>query len=139
MVCCHPHHQTRIWICGEILHRILILSTMINRVSRRIAYIQPSAVLAHRLILIQILNAQLSQWLVVLREMALHLSLQAIRLFKATRMRGIVLCASGEYTFMLQGSPVHNVMSFSEIFSVSVLPYTIPPIIPLPITSASSK
>ena len=50
----------------------------------------------------------------------------------------MALYASGVVTSR-SGSPVHKVMSLSEMTSRVVPPYTMAPIVPLPITIASSK
>ena len=72
--------DARVWMGGEVFHGILIRSAMPDRVRRGIADVEPALIIAHRLQRVQKLDGQVAQRLIVLREMSLHLPLQAVSL-----------------------------------------------------------
>ena len=72
--------DARIGMGGKVFGGILVHTPMIYRVCRCIADVEPTAVVADVALGVQILNRELPQGLIVLREVSLHLALQAVSL-----------------------------------------------------------
>ena len=65
-------------VCGEIVGGIERGAAVVERAGRGVADVEPTAIAGDGLGGVKILNGELSQGLVVLREMALHVALQAV-------------------------------------------------------------
>ena len=63
---------------GEIFHRIFKISATIDGVRSRIADVKPTTIIAGNNSRVHILNRELSQRLIILRKMSLHLPLQTV-------------------------------------------------------------
>ena len=86
--CGDAYHHARVGVRGKILRGVAIAPALITGVCRRITDVQPAPIIRHRRHRVQVLNSQLPQWLVVLREMALHLALQLVSLLVVTLSQG---------------------------------------------------